>query len=57
MQEEYTTDRLPDYEEEPEFGEEAFLPDDLLEESLPYQIGKNHRNARISEEIEANDGF
>lgn len=57
MQEEYRTDRLPDYEEEPEFGEEEWLPDDLLEESLPYQIGKNHRNERISEEIEENDAF
>lgn len=57
MQEEYRTDRLPDYEEEPEFGEEEWMPDDLLEESLPYQIGKNHRNERISEEIEENDAF
>lgn len=56
MQEEYKTDRLPDYEEEPEFGEEEWLPDDLLEASQPYQIGKNHRNGRISEEIEENDG-
>lgn len=56
MQEEYKTDRLPDYEEEPEFGEE-WLPDDFLEASQPYQIGKNHRNERISEEIEENDAF
>lgn len=55
MQEEYKTDRLPDYEEEPEFGEEEWLPDDLLEMSQPYQIGKNHRNGRISEEIEENN--
>lgn len=57
MQEEYKTDRLPDYEEDAEFGEEEWLPDDFLEASQPYQIGKNHRNKRISEEIEENDAF
>lgn len=57
MQEEYKTDRLPDYEEEAEFGEEEWMPDDLLEESMPYQTGKNHRNGRISEEIEENDAL
>lgn len=57
MQEEYKTDRLPDYEEDAEFGEEEWLPDDFLEASQPYQIGKNHRNERISEGIEENDAF
>ncbi len=57
MQEEYRTDRLPDYEEEAEFGEEEWLPDDLLEANLPYQIGKNHENERNSEDFEENDGF
>ncbi len=56
MNEEYGTPRLPDYEEDAEFQSE-WIPDDLLEANLPYQIGKNHENVRISEEIEENDEF
>lgn len=57
MQEEYRIDRLPDYEDEPEFADEDFLLDDFLEENLPYALGKNHESKRISEEFGENDGF